>query len=76
MFKIGHFTFSKSESTKKNKVLHLTSKVPEVKGGHEFQKFPKCKSDTPFNVNSVQDREACAKYFAVHLLKFEILQTT
>ena len=25
-------------------------------------------------VNSVQ--EACAKYFAVHLLKFEILQTT
>ena len=25
-------------------------------------------------VNSVQ--EACAKYFAVHILKFEILQTT
>ena len=36
--------------------------------------FPAARSDKNFvKVNSVQ--EACAKWFAVHILKFEILQT-
>ena len=39
----------------------------------EHEKSP-WMGDIPFKVNSVQ--EACAKCFVVHILKFEILQTT
>ena len=64
--------------------LHWTSTTPDPKGGihkwpHRLSEGSHSTSTTwlariYFKVNSVQ--KTCAQCFAVHILKFEILQTT